>query len=632
MLAILAIQLEGQSQSPYGERIAGLIQLSPTVYPIVFAAVAGRFFKNLARWHAEQRHGIKLGMLEQIFGSQSFAGSFERLLFVRSHLPSGLAILLVWAMSPLGGQSASRILLLGEDRVSSMGTVLYADPTYQFSRYYISSMVARIETNIQALYTLNLMAPPEQRQSPRDFWGFPRIPQWPENMVADEEYDIDVDALTQGKEYYSSLLGIKLQGLNLGEDAARYDFSLRTSYIQIDCSEPNHVRPGKKDPGHNASIWDAVDLSSWVNNLGKSFTVNITTSQPWTAEDRSRGHKAPTFHMVFATLDTRLRTRPSGSEYEAVRFFAFSCAMKTVYLETDMTCPSSSTCRAVRQRRVNQGRKKQFPDMMQDHLGGLIASVRYWEDAGGSVNALTASATENLIAGEDYLYGAQPRYDWRGVNVQEFSRRLTIAYNTFLDATKGPLEYSNIDMKKRRLSTPDTVQDKLYLIQTLYNETRAEARADNVYTADRLWIAILLTSTMLLQALAILGVVLLVFIKSPDVLGFTSSMTRDNPYVNLPAVGSALDGAERARMLGDLRVHLADVRPRDEVGYIAFQPVPSCGHLEPERLRSHTQVQKQDEDETEVSEISTNENDETLKRQWSFAPGWRPIDLRRLYR
>lgn len=54
MLVILALRLEGERKYDYGEEIVNPTRLSPTIYPIVFAALASRFFKNLARWRLER--------------------------------------------------------------------------------------------------------------------------------------------------------------------------------------------------------------------------------------------------------------------------------------------------------------------------------------------------------------------------------------------------------------------------------------------------------------------------------------------------------------------------------------------------------------------------------------------------
>lgn len=49
-----------------------------------------------------------------------------------------------------------------------------------------------------------------------------------------------------------------------------------------------------------------------------------------------------------------------------------------------------------------------------------------------------------------------------------------------------------------------------------------------------------------------------------------STLTRDNPYYPLPEGGSALDGIDRARLLRDHPIRLADVKPEKDAGYIAF--------------------------------------------------------------
>lgn len=108
---------------------------------------------------------------------------------------------------------------------------------------------------------------------------------------------------------------------------------------------------------------------------------------------------------------------------------------------------------------------------------------------------------------------------------------------------------------------------KNFLNQT---EGVATARYD-VYRANRHWVIILIIATLCLEVLAVAGAVLQAFIQGPDILGFASSLTRENPHVRLPPGGSGLDGPARARALGPLRVQLSDVSPKDEAGYIAFR-------------------------------------------------------------
>ena len=63
----------------------------------------------------------------------------------------------------------------------------------------------------------------------------------------------------------------------------------------------------------------------------------------------------------------------------------------------------------------------------------------------------------------------------------------------------------------------------------------------------------------------------------PDIFGYVSSLTRDNPHVEVPKGGSTLDGTERSRLIRDLKVQLADVEDDKEVGYVALKSLRKDG-------------------------------------------------------
>jgi hypothetical protein len=85
---------------------------------------------------------------------------------------------------------------------------------------------------------------------------------------------------------------------------------------------------------------------------------------------------------------------------------------------------------------------------------------------------------------------------------------------------------------------------------------------------------LLFSATTTLLA-AISGIVFDHLAIGPDILGYCSTLTRDNPYIKLPLGGSTLDGDERARLLMDLKLRLGDVRSggQSTQGYIAVAPV-----------------------------------------------------------
>ena len=60
ILAILAKDLDGREISGYGQNVNEWTLLSPTIFPLVFAAVAGRSLRNLARYRLERGCTIKV--------------------------------------------------------------------------------------------------------------------------------------------------------------------------------------------------------------------------------------------------------------------------------------------------------------------------------------------------------------------------------------------------------------------------------------------------------------------------------------------------------------------------------------------------------------------------------------------
>lgn len=72
--------------------------------------------------------------------------------------------------------------------------------------------------------------------------------------------------------------------------------------------------------------------------------------------------------------------------------------------------------------------------------------------------------------------------------------------------------------------------------------TLATIHADvGVYSAGLVFVVILLLITLILLDCGVIVVVLKYTTTAPDVLGYVSSMTRDNPFIVVPEGGTALE-------------------------------------------------------------------------------------------
>ncbi|RBR24327.1 uncharacterized protein FIESC28_02817 [Fusarium coffeatum] len=562
-LALAALRLDHQPISLYGERVVNLTILSPSVYPIVFAAVASRFFKNLARWRLEKRQGIELATLEQVFGSQNLAGAVERLLFVRAKIPIGIAILLIWCLSPIGGQSAAR--LLRKEGLIQNGTVFYTHAASQDLKR-VASEVSR--SSVTALYSTSFLSSSSMKKNLVDFWDWPRIPQWPENADPDSTRAIHLDDIARGKESYASLLGIHIQGLDEFNAEAQYQFSVESLYHDISCNEPEVGVYLNNTTNKIPESWsNMTELFEPPDGIPTSFAAlisspNLTDLYPNPESNPTLLDDLPPSHLLYALVDMWIEF-----ENDTKPLTIFNCSIHPVVVETDIVCNSSvisTSCLATHQRKA-----KKYYNSQDNPYTALMTILsqkdmihRQWSAAEGIYNRLL---TPQYIANTERF-----RFTFDdGFNKKLFSTRMTTAFNTFVDATVYYTDhtYASFRLQPGEDTLPGTNRG------SAMNTTEAVVKSkEEVYRVNKTWLTILIIITEILGLLGILGLILQLFIRGPDILGFASSLTRENVYMELPPGGSALDGPARARALGSLRVHLADVKPKDEKGYIAFTP------------------------------------------------------------
>ncbi|RSM09421.1 hypothetical protein CDV31_007727 [Fusarium ambrosium] len=586
-LALVSIHLDEQPLSDFGERVIELTRLSPTIYPILFAAISSRFYKAFARWRLEMSNGIGLATLEQVFGSQSFAAAVERVFFVRTQVTIGLGILFLWAMSPLGGQSASRLLAPGNSTTTSNIVVYFSDPGSQFFAFPAWRSFENKRRGITALYSSTLMSSRQQKGSTRDLWDLPRIPQWSSERMVDEWYDVEDDAFSRGDSHYASLLGIKIQGLDSSSADRQYDFTVKSSYMDFRC-----VYAGMRYYGRGSF---SIEIETRWQNM---FTLEEW--ERWKSRD-----DLPPVQLIYVAMGKDHKDDEGESSFYATA----NCTMQTITVETAIHCgpqPLATSCFARRQRRVKgKHDPNRPPEPILSNPIVLKGAMDYWPEASGQDSTddeALASPTENYIMGDSYPFAGQPYRAWTKEDLSMFpdlfSRRFTTAFNTYWDAALNPSSHANVSFTSTPAFNILSYGESGDNIQPFMNSTSGtRTTVYQVYKANRLWVAILLVTTTLLQLLALLGLILQSFIRGPDVLGFASSLTRDNPYVPLAPGGSSLDGPDRARKLRGLRLQLADVRPESETGYIAVRAVPS--------------VQDEDEQDSKTE--------------------WRALDRKRLY-
>jgi hypothetical protein len=182
-----------------------------------------------------------LQLLEQLVGSQNLAGAVERMFMLRRFGIIGTAIVSVWALSPLGGQSSLRILDTTESGVDTLQQLYYFDMNNtDVSMLIGASSLSYFGPAINALYTASLLAPEKVKSSPRDLWSNVKIPMLEELSGDTSEADgnswISIDSTDNLT--YASLTGIMIAGLPTTGTA---NFSFESSYLDLTCSNGRDV-------------------------------------------------------------------------------------------------------------------------------------------------------------------------------------------------------------------------------------------------------------------------------------------------------------------------------------------------------------------------------------------------------
>lgn len=120
----------------------------------------------------------------------------------------------------------------------------------------------------------------------------------------------------------------------------------------------------------------------------------------------------------------------------------------------------------------------------------------------------------------------------------DFSDRLSKMVNTFWLTAQWTVDITDhIDANISALELSSTYQQSTAII--------IESRS--VYKAKYVGITVLLVVSAILLICAFASLSLLIFTVAPDILGFVSSLTRDNPWFESCPESTLLDGEQRAR-------------------------------------------------------------------------------------
>ncbi|GAM89017.1 hypothetical protein ANO11243_070510 [Dothideomycetidae sp. 11243] len=576
-LAIVAKKLDGQPVlDSHGRETTLGRRAGPTLFPILFAAIAGTALKMIARLLAER--GGRLGVLETLVASRTLFGVVQNQFLMNRLSLIGIGLLVLWAFSPLGGQASLRVLGLGHRLDNSTSSVVYQPtgpqgwPSENITQ--LGPQTINILPITVPLYGSLLAAPLKIKQSSQDEWSNLKIPRLDlvSNVTADSEGWRSVPSYPLAVEDYASLAGISIGRMPLDQNSSS-TFTIEYSYTGLNCTNRTFFAPGDQS-WSNSSVYA---LSGDTNRT--SFFVSFDSRQKNPKVYGKNLYATPRTLIFGSNVAAHANTPDEGSDGTVIR----DCTMQQVYLEAKVNCTFDSC--AVSAMRPSIEFAQADPNVVLYNFFGYFFSTMFSSvlDPLSMVNA----TQDIFFRGADMPFNNQATMEdvplMFSVDDQTFSKRLGVSINTYSQIRQGPYPLiqgiPNPDDPywvngTKTVWPSDLGEDPGRLARWSTANTTTTVL---IYQCQPVWLGVLLISSLVLLSLSIANAVLKFQITAPDIMGSVSSLTYDNPYVPLPPGGSVLDGTDRARALYDLRVRIGDVQPSETVGRIAFAAADADG-------------------------------------------------------
>ncbi|KAH7390505.1 hypothetical protein BKA66DRAFT_547961 [Pyrenochaeta sp. MPI-SDFR-AT-0127] len=545
VLAIAAYRLDQKPISEYGKMVQSAMMLGPTIYPLLFAALGGRSLRGIAVWRVEC--GTTIEVLEKLI-----------------------------ALSPLGGQSTLRLLRETNSTALSPSTVYYAAPEAPFVLQHASSWYSVVPT----ILTASLAASGTIKNGTVDLWNHHKVPRLraveSAKVSSTDENQHWVPVNNDTKLDYSSWTGVNAQGLEPGKHS---EFRVKYNYLAVDCTLSVRDKP--------IAVLDHLrQPSTYI--YSKFPSKNSTTSQE-TNSAYTKNETQNTFRFLYGT----------GS-FNTGMFHVYECKPEIITVEADIGCQSDS-CEVEQIRRIpNRHGFRKAHNCNVDIDNSLACLQRTTMTLNVFISFLPTLTSpyaspytpmgqrlnfsdpfdDFIFAGSGSYGNDSPREnrDWDTVPTELISQRLTILLNTYWQAAS----WGGLITRGKPFAVPEIPIDQPSSERfDQMNATEAEKIIQTpVYSANIPWIGTLLFTTTILLLLGDLHLFVSVVTTAPGLFSYAASLTRENPFVSVPNGGSALRGTERVRFLRKLKVQVADVKPDDEVGYVALKSVDNDAGFE----------------------------------------------------
>ncbi|KIY03227.1 uncharacterized protein Z520_01694 [Fonsecaea multimorphosa CBS 102226] len=511
-----------------------------TAFTIVFVLIFTTFLKRLALWRAQK--GEYVARLEQYQASMSLISTLRSVLFLRAFDSISVGLIIMWSFYYLGSQASKEEFKYQVSGPPSNHLVAYrsfsAPSAFQNATYtgYPQSFFEHLNLQYGVYVTYGQKSQnSDTSPNPSDYTGAALVP-FPEGYPW-------TDVSKSSEYWYASFAGCNVYPLWDYDTLAMAfvgDYNFETSFLQAECSN-----------------WTLLHGSQFPNGTTKPIVLAMNMS------DSAAVHKANNY--------TSPRTFTISAQHNSSVAVQVSCTIVQKHVELEVHCTGAS-CGTRRMRDSRQ----QHPSENSTPFDDDIFAERFFQNL-VSINQLT---TKNAISWgtvddaffDDYTGKPLPTYAGILENIRNnvdgdgdfVSLGITQVLNTYYYTSQ--LKRSNPVYFPLNSTDIDSVRaDPDFAITPMRG-----AEYNPRYATNKAWIAVDCVSQAVLFGAAMAAFWLRKNTIAPDIFGYVSSLTRDNPHIDLPDGGTTLGGLERARLLRNVKVRIADVSRDGQVGHVGL--------------------------------------------------------------
>lgn len=489
----------------------------PTVFPIVFCLILARCLTAVANWRLQR--GATVGLLEYLVSGRSFASTIMAPSKVKSFHIMFPALIILWALSPIGGQSALRIVTLEPFSTISLSTIQYLNTRISQSSFVNNATASQDLQNTNAAFNAALLSASTLRNGTQDIFGNLQIPMLEAAVEqgiasADGWYDVsNVETPT-----YTSLFGIPFAS---SPWSANTTFIVETSYIALDCTTAS------KALDLSSSTMNTTDLSSGYISNGRNLGVSIDPGRTASSEQALRID----FHSVANTS-------------ASARLTNAWCNLTTTSIEASVFCNTTGSCavQAVRDSKV--ARQEDIIFAIDSNNIGDDVALRFFS---AFINATTtpneqipaSSVIENYIADPSSPFALTPQATaLADIDDVIFSRRLAQLLNTYYLASISPTAlmgaFASSSSAYAAASAPATL-----------------TTAQDVLRCHLAWFIVLILTSGAMFIAACVTAALDLLRRGPDVVDDMKGYLRGSPLVKVVEGRTVEDHKAIVRLTGE---------------------------------------------------------------------------------